>query len=83
MGNNSSVVLYDKSFDGDSYQFDISDTIQDIVCYHRDKYYVALATDKNAVLEYSYLSGNPNDDPFAEVSTCTCNIDDYRYDRIQ
>ena len=69
-GQGSSVVFYKESLEGDSYQFDIEgDTsIQDMACYHTDnKHFVAVATDDNRVLEYSYSSGNPKDDPFAEV----------------
>ncbi len=68
-GNGSSVVLYNGSLDGDSYQFDVDqvDCIRGVACYHRDKHYVAIATDKHTVVEYSYASGNPMDDPYAEV----------------
>ena len=68
-GNGSSVVLYNGTLDGDSYQFDVDqvDCIRGVACYHRDKHYVAIATDKHTVVEYSYASSNPMDDPYAEV----------------
>lgn len=68
-----SVIFYDKCLEADSYQFDMSsegvDYVNDVVCYNRrDKYYIAMATNKYNVLEYSYASGNPQDDINAEVS---------------
>ena len=67
-------MFYNGSLEDDSYQFDVerTDTIRDMIFYHRDKHYVALATDKHTVVEYSYTSGNPNDDPYAEVNKILC-----------
>ena len=71
VGRDCNVIFYNKDIEGDPYQFETDgiDSVQSVASYCRDgKFCVAIATNENSVIGYSYLPENPNDDCRANVS---------------